>query len=221
MGQIIFPSLMAKNQRELTGDLERLKGIKTLHLDIADGKFVNNKTFQFPLKLSGDFQYQAHLMVKEPASWVVKHGSLVETIVFHPESFAGYKNNFDENKICSLIKKIKNKNKKAGLGLRPETPVEKIKPFLKMIDWVLVLTVSPGFYGGKYLPENLKKIKQIKKLNPRIKVLVDGGMNPKTIRQAARAGAEHFVSGSYTTKAVNPKERIKELIKAIKKIRKN
>ena len=85
-----------------------------------------------------------------------------------------------------------------------------------LIDYLLVLTVHPGFYGAKYLPAQLRKITQIKKINPRVKVIVDGGMNPQTIRQAAQAGADFFITGSYTTKADNPKKALKTLAKAIR-----
>lgn len=210
MRQLILPSLMCKSPQELRNDFKKLKGVaKELHLDIVDSQFAPNKTFHFDFKLSPDFVYNVHLMINDPQKWVDKHGTKVQTIIFHPEVLMG-------KKIIELIKKIKNKKKRVGLALNPETKVSKIKKYLPLLDYVLILTVHPGFYGAKYLSEPLKKIKLIKKINKKIKVIVDGGMSPKTIGQAARAGADLFVSGSYTTKAEDPKQSIKNLMGAIK-----
>lgn len=200
---------MAKSQKELNHDLKNLQGAaKTIHLDVVDGKFAHNKTFQFPFRLSKKFNYNAHLMVKNPEKWVDKYGSKVELIIFQPEVLT-------KKKVSLLIKKIKNKKKKVGLALSPQTKVKDVQDFLKDINYILILTVHPGFYGSKFLPENLKKITQVKKINHKIKIIVDGGMNPKTIVKAAKAGADYFVSGSYTTKADDPQKSIKELKKKV------
>ena len=85
---------------------------------------------------------------------------------------------------------------------------------IKDIDYILILTVHPGFYGAKYLRGPLRKIKQIKKMNSKIKIIVDGGMKPSTIRDAR--GADFFVSGSFISKAENPKKAVRELEKRIR-----
>ncbi len=207
MKQLIWPSIMAKTQPELDQDFNKLKGAaKMLHLDIVDGQFAKNKTLQFPFKLSKHFHYNAHLMVKSPEKWIQKHGKKVDLIIFHPETVQN---------IISLIKKIKQMRKKVGLALLPKTKVQSIKPYLNQIDYVLILTVKPGFYGSKFLEKDLVKISQLKTINSKIKVIVDGGMNPKTIGKAAKKGADYFVSGSYTTKADNPKERINTLMRSL------
>jgi len=198
---------MAKNQKELDFDLKKLKGIvKELHLDVVDGKFAKNKAMDFEFKLKKDFSYNVHLMVNHPETWINKQGRKVDTIIFHPEVV----DNIEE-----LIKKIKQKKKKVGLALKPETKVKEVKDYLLNLDYILILTVHPGFYGAKFLSAPLRKIKKIKKINPKIKVIVDGGMNPKTIRKAVKSGGDYFVSGSYVTKADNPKERIKSLVMSL------
>lgn len=209
MNQIIFPSLMSKNQEELNQDFKRLKGVaKTLHLDIVDGIFAPNHALDFKFKLSSNFKYNLHLMVKKPEIWIKKY--LLVGELFFPQ--------IEELKDFSkYVKWMKKEHKKVGFAVLPETYVSRIKPFILQTDVVLILTVHPGFYGAKYLPLPLKKIAQIKRINPKVKVIVDGGMNPQRIGLAARAGADYFVSGSYTTKADKPKEAIKQLIKSIKK----
>ncbi|HHE76893.1 MAG TPA: hypothetical protein ENL27_02850, partial [Candidatus Parcubacteria bacterium] len=185
-----------------------LKGlVKTLHLDVVDGKFAPNKTFQFSFKLSHNFTYHAHLMIKRPEKWIHKNFKRIE--LFIPQ-FEEIRNHLE------YISWMKNKKRKVAFALLPETKIQQIKPFLSQINYLLILTVHPGFYGGKYLKSELKKIPRIKKINPRIKIIVDGGMNPQTIKQAKKAGADFFVSGSYTTKALYPQQRIKKLLKALK-----
>jgi len=209
MKQKILPSIMAKNQKELNSDFKKLSGVvKHLHLDIVDGKFAPNRVMMFPFKLKKEFNYSAHLMMKNPEKWIEKNRKNIELLI--PQ--------FEELKsVEKYIKKMKSKGKKVAFAVKPETKVKDIKPYLNNVDLVLVLTVHPGFYGAKYLKSNLKKVTQIKKINPKVKIIVDGGMHPNTIGGAANAGADFFVSGSYTTKADKPRISIKKLLKKIKK----
>jgi ribulose-phosphate 3-epimerase len=199
---------MSKNQKELTRDFKNLNGAaKILHLDVVDGKFAKNKTFQFPFKLSRQFNYQAHLMINNPERWI--WANLKKVDLFFPH--------FEEIKQPEkYIKWIKSKRKKAAFAILPETKIKQIKDCLSKLDYLLILTVHPGFYGSRFLSRKLKKIKQAKKINPKIKVIVDGGISPKTIKKAKKAGADFFVSGSYTTKSSDPKQRIKNLVKSMK-----
>lgn len=206
---------MAKSQKELNHDLKKLSPVvKELHLDIVDGKFANNKSLHFNFKIKNSFLYNAHLMVNNPKIWVEKClKKKIKTIIFHPEVIA-------EQEIIELIGKIKSKKRKVGLALKPKTKVKTIKNYLPFLDYVLILTVEPGFYGAKFKSAPLRKIKKIKKINPYVKIIVDGGMDPKTIKKAAKYPVNYFVSGSYTTKADFPKKSIKSLLDAIKQKRK-
>ena len=206
MRQKVLPSIMAKNQKELNQDFKKLKGVvKHLHLDIVDGKFAKNKVMFFPLRLNKSFQYSAHLMIKNPEKWIKQNYKKIELLI--PQ--------FEELKdITQYIEFCKKNKKKVALAIKPETKIKQIKDYLSKLDYILVLTVHPGFYGATFLPKQLKKIKQIKQINPKTKVIIDGGMNPETIKKAKNA--DHFVSGSYTTKSDNPKQRIKILINSLK-----
>tara|TARA_Y100000310_G_scaffold29352_1_gene27849 strand:+ start:103 stop:729 length:627 start_codon:yes stop_codon:yes gene_type:complete len=204
----ILPAIMAKNQAELNADLKRLTDVvRELHLDVVDGKFANNKTLQFPFRLSKKFKYQAHLMIKQPEKWIKKNLHRIDLFIPHIEEIKD---------VGDYILWMKKEKKKIAFALLPETKVLSIKKHLDKINIILVLTVHPGFYGSKFLKEKLKKIKQIKKINPKIKIIVDGGMHPATIDTAFKSGADWFVSGSYTTKAENPRERIRMLRGSIK-----
>lgn len=213
MKQKILPSIMAGSQKELDEYFNRLKGAaKEIHLDIADGKFVQAKVLNFDFKLSRDFSYNAHLMVKNPEEWIKKYfrrKHFQQITLFIPQM-----EEVKEPK--KYIQWMKSKKKKVAFALKPETKISAVKPYLKDIDYVLLLTVHPGFYGSPFLPKVLGKISLIKKINPKVKIIIDGGMNPATIQKAAKAGGDYFVSGSFTTKAEKPKERIKELLEAMK-----
>lgn len=199
----IFPSIVAKNQKELNETLKKLKGVsKTLHLDIVDGKFAPNHSLDFPFRLNRKFNYNAHLMLKNPQSWIEKHGKKVDFYVVHFEVLKNVKR---------YIEETKKKKKKVAFALLPETKVSKIKDYLKYVDIILILTVHPGFYGSRYLRSPLKKIKQIKKINPKVKVIVDGHMNPKTIKEVKKAGGDWFVVGSYIMNSGSPKKAVREL----------
>ncbi|MBU0469988.1 MAG: hypothetical protein KKA62_03530 [Nanoarchaeota archaeon] len=207
MKQKILPSVMAKDQKELDDYFKRLKGsTKEIHLDISDGKFVSSKILDFKFKLSDEFRYNAHLMIKNPLIWIKKNFNKIDLFIPHIEEIKTPQ---------KYIQGMKSKKKKIAFALRPENKITTIKPFLKDIDYVLILTVHPGFYGSKFLKAPLRKIKQIKKINPKIKIIVDGGIHPKTIKDAVKAGGDYFVSGSFTTRSENPKARIKELLKAM------
>lgn len=207
MAQLIFPSLIAKNQLELNVELNKLKGAaQTLHLDIVDGKFAPNRSLEFPFKLSKEHKYQAHLMIEKPEVWIKKNLGKIDLFIPHFEAIHYH------SRYILWMKKLK---KKVAFAILPETTIEHLKEHLPSIDYILILTVHPGFYGSRYMPEELRKIKLIKKINPKVRIIVDGGMNPQTIRDAKKAGADLFVSGSYVTERDDPKKRMKELVKAI------
>ncbi|HLD39874.1 MAG TPA: ribulose-phosphate 3-epimerase [Candidatus Nanoarchaeia archaeon] len=208
MKQKVFPSVMAKSQQDLDTMLKNLSGVaKYLHLDVADGKFVPNTSLWFPFRLSKKFRYIAHLMVKDPERWIQKHGKKVEFCIVPAEAVD----------VSNYITKTKLLKKKVAFALNPGTKVGKIKNHMKDIDCVLILTVHPGFYGAKYLKAPLKKIAEIKKINAKVKIIVDGGMNPLTVKDAAKAGADYIVSGSFITKAEKPKERMRLMEKEFTK----
>ena len=126
MKQEILPSVMAKSQKEMNILFKKLINSSThLHLDVADGKFVPNKSLWFPFKLSSKFNYSVHLMIKNPGAWIEKNGKKVNLIIFHPEA---------EDDVNLIIDKIKSKKKKIGLALRPETKVKDIKHYLSNFD---------------------------------------------------------------------------------------
>ncbi|MEK6950649.1 MAG: hypothetical protein AABX13_02905 [Nanoarchaeota archaeon] len=221
MAQLIYPSIIARNQQELKEKYSQyapLQGIvKTLHLDIVDGRFAPNKSLQFPFKLSSQFRYDAHLMIKDPELWIKRQlrssglqgntrksntKSLINLFIPHFEAI------YFHSRYILWMRQLK---KPVAFAILPETNVTHLKEHLPYMDYVLVLAVHPGFYGSKYMHSELLKIKPIKKVNPRVKIIVDGGMNPETITEAKKAGADLFVSGSYLVNNHNARKAFREL----------
>ena len=210
MKKTIVPSIIAKSQKELNERIRKVKDSELMQLDIMDNKFVKNKSLFFNFQVPKNKKYEAHLMVKKPGEWIKKNWSKVNTIIFHVESCG------NESEVKDLIKLIKSKKRKAGIAINPRTSINKVKPYLKNINMVLIMTVIPGKYGSRFLPNNLKKIKQFRKLKPNLNIEVDGGISLKTINTVNKAGANSFVSGSYIQNNKNPKKAIKKLQELIR-----
>ncbi|MBD3164638.1 ribulose-phosphate 3-epimerase [Candidatus Woesearchaeota archaeon] len=206
MEKTVIPALIAKTQRELNQRINAVKDFAgLLQLDFMDSKFVPNSSLDFDLNLP-ELRYEAHLMVEDPKKYIDKYLDKIEIFLIHFESVSAP---------GEMINYVKGKGKKAGLVINPETTVEKIRPYLDEIGQVLVMTVNPGFYGSRFLPETLEKVKELRRMKQGINIEVDGGITDKTIKQAADAGANLLVSGSFIFRAGNPGkafERLKRLI---------
>ena len=205
----MIPAIIAKTQKELDDIFLKIKDYAyLLQLDIMDGRFVPNHSLDFGFRLpQGKYQFEAHLMIENPEEWVDKNWEKVDTIIAHFEAVKNPK---------EIIKSVKNKAKKIAFALNPETEVDQVKDYIFDIEQVLVMTVHPGFYGSKFLPETLLKIKELRKLRPELDIEVDGGIKPVTIEKVNKAGANMFVSGSYLVQSDNLKERIAILKSKIK-----
>ena len=205
----IIPAIIAKSQQELEEKINRVKDfVDCIQLDIMDGIFVPNESLDFNFKLPEiDCEFEAHLMVDDIDKWVERNWQKVDTIIIPIESCAKPK---------EFIKFFKNPStglraRKIGFALNPETPLDAVKDYLDEINQVLIMTVNPGFYGAKFLPETLEKVRELRKLKPDLDIEVDGGINSETIGKACEAGANLFVSGSYIINSKNPKEAIEIL----------
>lgn len=208
MMQRIIPSIMAKNQKELHSQLKIIKQIsKNAHLDVSDGHFAPSKVLWFKFKLVKKIAYSVHLMVENPEWWIKHHLDTFDLFLPHIERLR------DINHYYEWITKQK---KPFCFALLPETKISSVKRYVKLAHTILILTVHPGFYGSKFLPSQIKKIKKIKKINPSVTIIVDGGMNPKTILKAKKAGGDLFISGSFVMKSDDPKKAMKELNKLVK-----
>ena len=207
MPPLIVPAVIASTPDELATALEKLKGIaKRVQLDVMDGKFVSNTSLMFEFEIPEHFEYEAHLMIEDPLKWIDMKSSKVDAAILQVETLTD---------IGGSIRYVKAKGLDVMLALNPETPVEKILPYLEMIDGVLILTVEPGSYCVEFYPEHLEKARVIRSKTKKLPIEVDGCMSPEHVRMAKKAGASVFASGSYIIKSPDPASAIKELEDAL------
>ena len=199
MSITISPSILGgsfSNMQETVKLIDQSKA-EYIHFDVMDGDFVPNLTFG-PQFISNVRQYSkkifdVHLMINRVGKFVddyVNAGS--DIITFHLE--------IEEN-IEELISKIKINNIKCGIAIKPTTPWEELKPYLKDIDQIIIMTVEPGFGGQKFMEDQLLKIEQLKNFISQnqlhVDLEVDGGINYETGKKCVDAGANILVAGSF------------------------
>ncbi len=197
MKRRISASILNADLLRLGEEVQRAKqaGVDMLHFDVMDGCFVPNISFGMPVLKAvsdnSDLFMDVHLMIQNPLRYVpdfVRDGA--DGITFHLECG-------DDS--FQTIEKIHGLGCKAGISLKPATPARAVLPFLDEVENILIMTVEPGFGGQSYLHEMNEKIRAVREMIGRrnCTLEVDGGINPDTIQEAAAAGADLFVAGSY------------------------
>jgi len=212
----ISPSILSGDFSQLGSEIQKLEkaGADMIHVDVMDGHFVPNLTIGPPvikaLRKHSKLPFDVHLMISPVHKYIKNFADAgADIITIHPEA--------TEN-LEDTIKHIKSFNKKVGLSLNPDTQIDVIKKFLNEINLVLIMSVHPGFGGQKFIPDVLKKIKdlnQIKKQkNMNFDIEVDGGINFDNSKLVKDAGANILVSG--TTIFKDNKGDIKKNIEILK-----
>ncbi len=195
----VSPSLLAADFARLGQELKEIEaaGADMLHLDVMDGVFVPNISFGMPviasLRKVSSLYFDVHIMITDPIRYIddlAKAGA--DGVTFHLEA---------AEDVGAVIDRIHDRGMKAGLTLRPGTPVERLLPYLPRLELALVMTVEPGFGGQSFLPEMMDKVSAIRQRaealgKGELLIQVDGGVDRRTAGACGAAGANCLVAGS-------------------------
>jgi len=208
---VIAPSILSADFGHFADEVQRADwaGGDWIHCDVMDGHFVPNITFGpdtiAAIRLVTKLPLDVHLMIERPDLYVERFAKAgADHIIVHVEA---------QHDVAATLKTIRALGKRAGLAINPPTPVEKALPFLDQIDFLLCMTVNPGFGAQAFMPEVLPKVEAIHKRRPELGIEADGGIGPKTIGATARAGANLFVAGNAVYKQPDIARAISDLRK--------
>lgn len=205
-------SILDCDFENITSEIKKINDnkIDLIHIDIMDGKFVNNQTEKlFNLnKISSltNLKYDIHMMVEEPLD------KIDEYIKYEPEIISIH---IEKNSnLIDCIRKIKSYNINVGVAINPDTNISELYDILELIDLVLIMSVHPGKGGQKFINETIDKVKDInnKKNKNNFIISVDGGVNDTNSKDLINSGADLLVSGSYLVKSDNLNNSIKSLL---------
>ena len=215
---IVSPSVLGADYLHFADEIKRIKeaGMKWIHFDVMDGNFVKNISFGnlFLKKVCQDLDLikDVHIMVTNPLDKVEEYAEIgADYLTFHYEACK------NDAEVFAVIDKIHSLGMKAGLSIKPQTPIVKVYPFLHSLDLVLIMCVEPGLGGQSFIDLSINKISLLKsKINEeKVSVLisVDGGVNDKTAPDCLIVGADVLVVGQYLFGHEDFVERYQRLVK--------
>ena len=209
----IAPSILAANFACLGEEIQAVEqgGATLLHVDVMDGHFVPNLTIGVPvvrsLRKATRLTLDVHLMIENPDRYVEAFAEAgADMISVHQEATPHL------DRVLGMIREM---GREVGVVINPATPVSTLSEVLDKVDYVLVMSVNPGFGGQKFIPEAVGKIRQLKELRARyndgFRIEVDGGIGPENVSEVVRAGAELLVAGTSIFHTPDPAEAVRRL----------
>ena len=212
MAHRIHPSILNADLSRLDEEIKRIPSADGIHLDVMDNRFVPNLTFGLPVvesvrRNNPDRFLDIHLMMEEADRWAPGFAEAgCESVTFHLEA---------SQAPIRTARQLRAQGARAGIGLRPQTPVEPLADIITEFDMVLVMTVDPGFGGQTFLDSMLGKIARTRDLvrstGQEIWIQVDGGVSESTLDRCLDAGADVFVAGSAVFRADDPDAVVRAL----------
>ena len=214
--RIVAPSILSADFGNLERDIKMIDRsvAEWVHVDVMDGVFVPNISFGFPVvksvRKATTKVLDAHLMIVEPERYVKRFVEAgVDYVTFHLEACTDPR---------TAIAEIKSAGAKAGISIKPATPVESIFDYLPELDLVLVMSVEPGFGGQSFMSNSLDKVralrKEIDEKGYNCLIEIDGGISVKNAREVYDAGVDVIVAGSSVFNAEDPEQMISEILNA-------
>jgi ribulose-phosphate 3-epimerase len=208
----IAPSILAADFSRLADEVAALGDAPDwVHVDVMDNHFVPNLTIGLPVVASllkhTSLPLDCHLMITDPDRWAPSYAEAgARSVTFHAEAAQAP---------VQLARALRSAGARAGIGIKPATPVDSVAELLPELDMVLLMTVEPGFGGQSFLDSVLPKVRRVRELvrdgDHRIAVQVDGGVDADTIGRCAEAGADVFVAGSAVYGADDPEQAVRRL----------
>ena len=213
----IAPSILSADFKHLEEEIKLVEslGAEWLHFDVMDGHFVPNISFGQPV-LKGiakchNMVNDVHIMISDPFKYApefIKAGA--DILTFHYEACT------NDKEVFQVIDLIHDYGAKAGLSIKPNTPIDKVLPFLYSLDLVLIMSVEPGFGGQSFIDSSVSKILRLRDYIDEnniknVLIEVDGGINEETAKVCKLAGVDVLVAGSYLFGHEDIKERIEKL----------
>jgi len=212
----IAPSILSADFSRLGEEIEAVKrgGATILHVDVMDGHFVPNLTVGLPvvqsLAAATDLPLDAHLMISEPGRYAQQFVTAGASMVsVHVEADAH---------LHRTLASIKSAGAQAGVVINPATPIESLAEALQFADYVLVMSVNPGFGGQKFISTSVDKVRRLRRMiderNLNTRIEIDGGIDLQNIGTVVAAGAEIIVAGSAIFGADDPQAAVQGLREA-------
>ena len=205
----VSPSILAADFEKLDEEIRSVAdaGADYIHIDVMDGKFVNNETPGFKMyeiaESVTDKLLDTHLMVEDPENWIDDF-SKSDIITFHIEAV-------NEEIARKIIDKLHELEIKVGIAIKPDTSIQDIIPYLEDIDMALVMTVEPGWGGQKLIEDCIDKVRELREINEYINIEVDGGINLDNVDRLKKAGANIIVAGTAIFKEQDRKAIINKI----------
>ncbi|MBL8124988.1 MAG: ribulose-phosphate 3-epimerase [Blastocatellia bacterium] len=210
----IAPSILSADFARLAEAIDAVEvgGATVLHVDVMDGHFVPNITIGLPvvrsLRKATSMTIDTHLMISEPGRYAVEFVNAGANMVsVHVEA---------DDHLNRTLTSIREAGAKAGVAINPATPLGTLEEALPYADFVLLMSVNPGFGGQKFVPTSIDKLRRLRRMiddrGLNVRIEIDGGIDANNIAEVCEAGAEIIVAGSAVYGGGRPTEAVRELI---------